>query len=430
MIRRFSSVAIVCAASLACCAQPCVAQCMYEMQVIASKPLPWPYDGLWDSVVPYAMNSCHTVVGTVKSYLDDDVDLQGFVWHPGDVYVTPVEPPVGATWTSFSDINDLNQVVGEFRIGNPEYKFAFVQDLDTGDLTIIPPPYSTDQGFYAIATSINNQGQVVGYWGNTWIGNPVFASFLWQDGVFQDLNPIFQTSESQALAINEAGVVGGWLVDSSLQKHAFRYDTATGGLIVYGAIPNGSTSTARAITESGDFLAGDGTGLPEQPALWPRAVLAVDGLSIDLGSLPDRPISTAFAVDDLGRVGGGAKSTLPSYGDRAFLWQAGSMHDLNILLLPDPLLTAAHWVAALNDDGAILGKGVWSGGLAGVAVRGFLASPTGSKPGDANFDCQVNAADLVLVLQSWGTSSPIGDVDHDGTVGGADLGLVLANWGQ
>jgi hypothetical protein len=47
--------------------------------------------------------------------------------------------------------------------------------------------------------------------------------------------------------------------------------------------------------------------------------------------------------------------------------------------------------------------------------------------GDLDFDGDVDAADLSLLLSSWGTAS--GDVDSDGDTDAADLSILLANWG-
>ena len=50
--------------------------------------------------------------------------------------------------------------------------------------------------------------------------------------------------------------------------------------------------------------------------------------------------------------------------------------------------------------------------------------------GDLNLDRRIDAADLGLMLASWGLPDPIGDLDGDGEAGASDLSLLLANWGQ
>ena len=45
---------------------------------------------------------------------------------------------------------------------------------------------------------------------------------------------------------------------------------------------------------------------------------------------------------------------------------------------------------------------------------------------DLNHDCQINGADIGLLLAMWGTSNPDGDFNGDDLVSGVDLGLLLA----
>jgi hypothetical protein len=57
-----------------------------------------------------------------------------------------------------------------------------------------------------------------------------------------------------------------------------------------------------------------------------------------------------------------------------------------------------------------------------------VPAPTGSStPGDANGDGAVNAADLAMVLSSWGLPGAT-DLNGDGTTDAQDLAILLANW--
>ena len=63
-------------------------------------------------------------------------------------------------------------------------------------------------------------------------------------------------------------------------------------------------------------------------------------------------------------------------------------------------------------------------------LRGDPASPTGDLDGDGDVD----AADLALLLGSWGPVDPCppyvpADLDQDCDVDAADLALLLGNWG-
>jgi hypothetical protein len=49
------------------------------------------------------------------------------------------------------------------------------------------------------------------------------------------------------------------------------------------------------------------------------------------------------------------------------------------------------------------------------------------RPGDLNFDGIVNAADLTILLNGWGSSGA--DINGDGTTNAADLSILLSNWG-
>ena len=48
---------------------------------------------------------------------------------------------------------------------------------------------------------------------------------------------------------------------------------------------------------------------------------------------------------------------------------------------------------------------------------------------DLDGNCEVDGADLSLVLGAWATDNASADFDGSGTVDGADLAIVLGNWG-
>jgi len=59
---------------------------------------------------------------------------------------------------------------------------------------------------------------------------------------------------------------------------------------------------------------------------------------------------------------------------------------------------------------------------------GALDACTRPIPGDVNGDGRVDAADIALLLNAWGTSDPAADLDHSGTVDAPDLSIVLSGW--
>lgn len=76
---------------------------------------------------------------------------------------------------------------------------------------------------------------------------------------------------------------------------------------------------------------------------------------------------------------------------------------------------------------------VYDGTVPGLDVTGTLtaATITQAQPcvGDINNSGAVDAADLALLLGSWGTGGA-GDLDGSGVINGADLTLLLGAWGS
>ena len=76
--------------------------------------------------------------------------------------------------------------------------------------------------------------------------------------------------------------------------------------------------------------------------------------------------------------------------------------------------------ALTTSDGFRL-DGAASGDYAGRAVSGA---------GDVNGDATVSQADILAVIDAWGTNNSYMDIDQDGTVGILDLLMLLEYWGD
>ena len=100
-----------------------------------------------------------------------------------------------------------------------------------------------------------------------------------------------------------------------------------------------------------------------------NTVYAVDYSIIDLGTLGGNNYSKAYGINNSGQIVGYSTNTSSGYS-RAFLYQNGTMTDLNSLLP-----TGSGWVLTeaidINNNGQIVGQGYIGG-----TYHAFLLTPT------------------------------------------------------
>jgi probable HAF family extracellular repeat protein len=181
-------------------------------------------------------------------------------------------------------------------------------------------------GTYGGAGGLNNRGQVVGqsslaeFPGACFTGEPGCHAFLWDHGRLQDL-----------------GTLGG------------------------------SFSTANAINENGEIIGGGTTAgdLAFHAFLW------MQGSFTDLGTVGGGDCSSAFGINSKTQVVGQSFDCAnPVLGQRAFLWENGSIIDLNVFVPPGSDLTLTE-VEQINDRGEMFGIGTRANG----EDRAFLLIP-------------------------------------------------------
>lgn len=190
-----------------------------------------------------------------------------------------------------------------------------------------------------------------------------------------------------------------------------------------GVLPGMTWSRAQSVSGNGALIVGKSYSFSaEKPFVW-RAKVGMTELPTPAG------IGWAFDVSDdeagetiVGDFGiGGTR--------KAAAWAPGlGFVDLNAYLdaagvnrLGDELELAT---GVSRDGHTIVG---YTKGGRGFRIRGFNGSP--SEPGDIDGDGDVDAADLALLLSSWGASGSAADINDDGTVDAADLSALLGNWG-
>jgi probable HAF family extracellular repeat protein len=181
------------------------------------------------------------------------------------------------------------------------------------------------------------------------------------DGTVVDLGVVGAAKISEANAINNRGQVAGglYLSDERGSVHPFLY--SDGRMTDLGLLPGARSATANALNDAGQVVGGPLNDLSP-------AFLYSDGKLKSLGMLGGR-WSSAKSINNLGRIVGNSDVDLDGIFSHAFLYESGSMLDLNDLIGPD-----SGWVLesaiGINDAGQIAGNGLLNG-----QRRVFLLDP-------------------------------------------------------
>jgi probable HAF family extracellular repeat protein len=242
-------------------------------------------------------------------------------------------------------------------------------------------------GTISVARSINNAGQIAGYSKNA-ANN--FHAVSYGNGTVNDLGTLGGTV-SRASSINNSGQIVG---DSFYQGNANQAFVSDGGPVVglgFASLGGANESLAEAINDAGQIA---GT---VHTAEGYRAAVHANGAWMSLGTLPGKIWSQALAINNAGAVVGsagsliGGKGTHNQAGLAAFLYQNGSLLDLNQHL--DSSGTGWTLKAAydINDHGWIVGVGINPSGQ----YQSYLLIPV-PEPGSLVLAC-TGAASLAVV---------------------------------
>ena len=219
-------------------------------------------------------------------------------------------------------LNDAGYVVGDSWPTKHAAEFAAGNAEDLGTLG----------GATSDAWAINDAGVVVG---SSAIDGTTHA-FVYADGEMVDLNPELRASYSVAHDVtNDGRIVGGAYhgvgntPESSV--HAFIYDQASKTLDDLGTLPGRTYSMAWAVNESGDVVGGSGTPYPNENY---RPFLYHQG---SMSQLMDA-IGTAFDINENGQI------VLGTWAGN-FLWENGQTTELQFNGIP----------YAINNQGEIVG---------------------------------------------------------------------------
>ncbi|MDB5296008.1 MAG: hypothetical protein JWO31_1991, partial [Phycisphaerales bacterium] len=231
-------------------------------------------------------------------------------------------------------------------------------------------------GAFSVAEAVNDNNVVVGSSQATGETGPEHG-FVWQNGTMTDVGTLSNVGAdySKAYGVNAGGQVVGESATITGDVHAFRRTGTT--LTDMGVLSGDSYSSARGNNDAGQVVGRSGKVVNDVTT--DRAFLYNGTTMASLGTLSGDQVSQADDVNNSGLVVGFSADDGDLNDQRAVVYTAGSMQDLNALIDP-----AAGWklveAAAVNDAGQIVGVGVLNGNR-----RAFLLNPTGISPppGDA-----------------------------------------------
>jgi probable HAF family extracellular repeat protein len=191
--------------------------------------------------------------------------------------------------------------------------------------------------FATSATSINDAGQVVGYWSRP---DDVVRGFLWMNGIHTSIGTL-GGDNSRAMDINNAGHVVGFTENGNARIRAFLWMNGT--MRSLGTL-GGNVSRAFAINNKG-IVVGESRPAGNRVS---HAFLLKNGVMTDLGTLGGAN-SAALDINEAGQVVGWSQTR---NGTRhPFLWENGVMKDLL------PLGSASTGTAyAINEIGVVVGE--------------------------------------------------------------------------
>jgi probable HAF family extracellular repeat protein len=190
------------------------------------------------------------------------------------------------------------------------------------------------------AQSINNKGQVVGYWR----APDGMHAFLYDSAVVKDLGNLGGTN-IYALSINDSGQVAG-VAETVSGMQAFVYQN--GSLTSLGTL-GGINSYAHSINNLNQIV-----GYIDTPS-GAHAYVYRDGAKIELGTLGGTN-SFGYSVNTNLQVAG-TSLTFDNRSLHAFFWQTNAILDLNRLLAA-PSGWELQEARAINESGQIVGSGI------------------------------------------------------------------------
>jgi len=399
------------------------------------------------------INSLHEIVGFASG---SDGTNRAVVW----LYC----PNYGLTEFEFHDltgmvgldeygdaiaINDSGLVVGR-QLNGGTFPKARLWDLGTlpSLQSVQLATFSADANSQGIAYGVNNANPalVVGLAETNdtcvFVGAPDLVPFVHTDGdppsAITALPVTPGSNHSAARGVNSASpalVVGFGMdqcqaVQCDSDWNAIGWSLAAPASAIPAPKPSPGGAVGLAVNDAGAIV-GEVWGPVEctqQAAYWESISSSVAVLGAISGSPVHRsraravanPTATGEVIvvgDDLFSLRG-----VRWVRDSGGVW---STEDLNDLISPLCGWTIVE-ATGISDAGWIVGEAIAAAGRHAILLKPIECL------GDLNGDCQVNGADLGILLTAWECPSPCAacqaDLDRNGVIDGADLGILLQQW--
>lgn len=376
------------------------AECPYLPGIPVSSPFKW-QDGMMQVLprlsggcggLPIAINSHGVVVGAADNGLFDPLtgqpEIRAVVWIGHRVIDLGT---FGGANSLAGAINDAGQVVGvsqnaipeEFNFGDliglslspTEWRAFLWENGDMRDLGTLGGSDSAAAGDLAL----NELGEISGMSAtnidvNPSTGLPTVDAFEWKRGEMIDLGTLGGTIAASRTINNRGQAVGISFVAGDEQVHP--YISEHGSLRDIGTL-GGTFGAAGWINDKGVVIGASTTMNDEalRGFIWRR------GSMTNLGALNGFTCSDAYVVNAKNQVIGPSFNCSGEGGQHGYLWQNGTMIDLNAFVPPtsDVTIVDAHYI---NDAGEIVAVGILPDGK----ERAIVFMPCSGDDG-ADQDC-------------------------------------------
>jgi probable HAF family extracellular repeat protein len=346
-----------------------------------------------------ALNSNSDVVGTVPAV--GFSQPQGFLWQQGQ--------RIQLGEYSMRDINDSGQMIGSI------YSAGYVwPSAASGPVLLTMPADPNSAGYHEgdvwyvdNPSKISNAGVIIGQRvdsGRDYVYNNASISVYGTNNQFTSVFGVILS------AINDAGILTGGTDSGSAAR--VEGSSVTQILPALPAPYRGSFGFG--ISNIGDANYGDDIvgyssgsySVPDRACVWSH------GKVIDLGDLEGAFDTYANAINNKRQIVGGG-GAYP--GDRAFLWQNQTMHDLD-KLVPADAGVHLYWASDINENGCIAASGYNAQGQ----THAYLLVPV-ELVADFNRDGRIDDRDRNTVTSENPYRFWMNDDDDSGELGGDDV---------